>query len=435
MRRALVAVVLLAALAVPAVASAHATAVRTSPTYKQRFDRPPTRVEIEFNQRITLIPNAIRVYDEQGRIVSRPAVLSPDRKIMSAELLPLARGAYTVRWQSLSADSHIGSGVYTFGVRVDPPDPAEAYGASGPTTFENVVRWFTFLGLALVIGTLTFRLAVLRGPLGRRYRSWLYGTLLVGNVIVLEAGIAAFLLRAQDALQLPMARFLYGDLSPMASTRFGYAFVAMTLGFAAITSLVFFAWLTDRERVFLPASLGLAVLFASGLSLSGHSAVDRGASKGSEIADWIHLVGACAWAGGILQLVVVFLVAREDARRAFARFAQLAPLAMVPLLGAGIYLSILRLTAPSDLVETRYGVILLIKLCLVVLALAWAGFHHFVLRPRLDRPAAVGRARGSLAGEGAVGVAILLLAAFLVNAAPPEPARTPVSAAPPAASR
>ena len=40
----------------------------------------------------------------------------------------LVRGeAYTVRWRELSADGHIGTGVYTFGVGVDPP-PADRGG-------------------------------------------------------------------------------------------------------------------------------------------------------------------------------------------------------------------------------------------------------------------------------------------------------------------
>ena len=44
----------------------------------------------------------------------------------------------------------------------------EAYGASGPTTTEHVVRWLYFLALALLIGGLGFRLLVLRGAAAGR---------------------------------------------------------------------------------------------------------------------------------------------------------------------------------------------------------------------------------------------------------------------------
>ena len=46
----------------------------------------------------------------------------------------------------------------------------------------------------------------------------------------LEIAIAAFLLRCEDALQLPFTDFLYGDLSPIAQgTRLGQAFTVMEL--------------------------------------------------------------------------------------------------------------------------------------------------------------------------------------------------------------
>jgi putative copper export protein len=63
--------------------------------------------------------------------------------------------------------------------------------------------------------------------------------------------------------------------------------------------------------------------------------------------------------------------------------------------------------------------VLVVKLALVVLALAWGGIHHRVVRPRLERgeaPRGVGR---SLLGESAVAMAVLLVAAVLVNGAPP----------------
>jgi putative copper export protein len=87
------------------------------------------------------------------------------------------------------------------------------------------------------------------------------------------------------------------------------------------------------------------------------------------------------------------------------------------LVAAGVYLSILRLPRLSDLWSAGYGQVLLVKLGLVSAALAWGGFHHFVVRPRLER---TGWARRSLVGEGAVAMTILLLAAILVNAKPPE---------------
>ena len=64
---------------------------------------------------------------------------------------------------------------------------------------------------------------------------------------MLNVGIAAFVMRASDALRVPFVDLLYGDLSPLATkTRFGVAFVAMTLGYAVVTALVLLAWILDR---------------------------------------------------------------------------------------------------------------------------------------------------------------------------------------------
>src|SRR5207244_9261285 len=124
---------------------------------------------------------------------------------------------------------------------------------------------------------------------------------------------------------LPVGRFLYGDLSPIAGgTRFGTAFIAMTLGYALVAAFLFLAWLTDRRVLLWPAFV-LALGFASGLSLSGHSAADAGSSWLSELADWAHLAAASLWVGGLVQLAfVAWPLAPALRRNAFLRFSKLA---------------------------------------------------------------------------------------------------------------
>ena len=430
MRRMLLAAALLA-LALPAAASAHATLIRSTPSFQQRLKASPPVVRLSFDQSVKALPNAIRIYTTRGGLVSGETLTSPDKRTIDAPLKRLPRGAYTVRWTAVSADGHVIAGVFTFGVRHRAPPATEAFGASGPTTEEHVVRWLYFLSLALLAGGLGFRLLVVRGPLGAAAQRRFYQLVGLGVVGALEVGILAFALRAEDALQLPFVDFLYGDLSPFAKTRFGYAFVAMTLGYALVAALVFVAWLTDREQLLWPAFL-LALGFASGLSLSGHSAADAGSSWISELADWLHLSAAALWVGGLVQLAfVIWPLEPGLRRRAFLRFSRLATVLIVVLLGAGTYLSILRLPHLADLWTQGYGRVLLVKLALVSLALAWGAAHHLLVRPKLERgaPLFAGLPR-SLAGESAVGMAILLVAAVLVDSKPPpRPPQAPLNAA------
>jgi len=427
------ALAVLVALAAPGAASAHATLRQTIPSFEQRLQRGPAQALLRFDQRVTALPGSIRVYSAAGKLVSGPARSAPDSRRVVASLPRLPRGAYTIRWSAISSDGHVISGVYTFGIRVAAPSPTDAYGAGGPTRAEHLVRWAYFLALALVVGGLGFRLLVMRGPLPARAERRFWWVTGIGVVAALEVGIAAFILRAEDALQLPFSRLLYGDLSPIASgTRFGAAFIAMTLGFALVAALLFLAWLTER-RALLWAAFLVGLGFASGLSLSGHSAADAGAGRLSVLADWVHLSAACLWVGGLVQLAfVVWPAAPELRRECFLRFSRVATVLIGLVLCAGVYLSILRLPHVADLWREHYGHVLLVKLGLVGLALTWGAVHHFVARPALERgdTRILSRLPRSLAGESAVAVAVLLAAAVLVDSKPPpRPAPEPAKAA------
>jgi copper transport protein len=433
--------VFVAALALPGAAWAHATLLETAPAVGRRLPASPRIVLLTFDQSVKTLPNGIRVYDSTGRLVSGQAHGVPGNpRAIEVGLRRLPKGAYTVRWSAISNDSHVGHGVYTFGVRVAAPALSEAFGASGPGTSEHVVRWLYFICLALLTGGLGFRLIVLRGAATPEAERRFYRMTAAGAVGALEVGIVAFLLRAEDALQLPLTSFLYGDLSPFANhTRFGEAFVVMELGFSVVAALLFLAWLTERRWLLWPAFL-LSLGLGSGLSLASHQADDRGWLP--SFADWTHLSAATLWIGGLLSLGLVVWRDQGLRRTAFWRFSEIAGPLVAVVVAAGIYMTYKRFPALDDLWSVHYGRLLLIKLGLVALALAWGAFHHFVVRPRLDHPAVDGRLSRSLLGEAAVALAILLLAAILVDSKPPsKPSNTvlqarnaPGQAAPPASN-
>src|SRR5262249_49257335 len=151
------------ALVVPAVAHAHAT-----PGSAVGGRRSPAFVECRVAQSVPVLADAIPVYTGKGGIVSGTARPGTDRRVVTVPVRHPGRGGYTIRWRVTSADSHTVSGVFTFGVRQRAPAATEAFGASGPTTTEHVVRWLYFLALALVAGGLAFPLLIVRRPLPPR---------------------------------------------------------------------------------------------------------------------------------------------------------------------------------------------------------------------------------------------------------------------------
>ena len=331
--RALVATVIVA-LALPAVASAHATLRSATPGFGVELKQGPGTVRLRFDQHVKVLPGAVHVLNGVGHDFAGGAHVQGNQLI--ATVRPLKVGTYTIRWRAISADSHVVSGVWTFGVGVPAPPVNAAYGAGGPTAFEHFVRWLWFVGLALTIGALGLRLIVLRGlelplPLERK----LAVAAGAGAVLALQAGIAAFSLRSEDALQLSFGRFLYGDLSPIAQTRFGQAFIVMTLAFALVLALVFLSWLLDRVEPLVPA-LAIALFFVGGLSVSGHDAVDAGSSWKTEIADWVHISAASLWIGGLATMAgLAWFGAPQLRRQMFMRFSQMATVLIALVLGAG----------------------------------------------------------------------------------------------------
>jgi copper transport protein len=425
----------LAALLVPASAAAHATLKEAHPGEQSRIEAPPTEITLRYDQSVTATADSIIVLGADGRRLSGRVSQAAGGTVVRAPVHGLERGeAYTVRWHEISADGHVTNGVFTFGVGVDAPSPTEAVGSSGQTWRDDVSRWVLFVALALVIGVVGIRLLILPRPVDPRVerRIHLLGTF--GAVVAVNAGIIGFIIRCANALQVSGVDLLYSDLSPFAeSTRFGIAFLLTTLGYGACMTILAIAWALDLPSLRWPAFL-LAIALAWGYSLSSHQATEPNSSLLGEVADWVHLVTAMLWAGGVITLAVVVWPLAPDMRRAaFLRFSRVAIALVGVLVVAGTVVAIERLPELDDLWDTSYGRTLLVKLGLVFLALSWGGMHHMVVRPRLERGERVHAVRWSLLAESSVAVAVLLAAAVLVNGAPP-PVETPAANATPAAS-
>jgi copper transport protein len=421
----------LGALLVPSTALAHVTLESSVPATQSRVETAPTEIRLRFSQPVTITSNAIQVLAPDGTVLSGTAKTEDGGYVVVAPVSRLVDGqGYTVRWRAIGADGHSPGGVFTFGVGVGAPPPTEAVGASGTTWRDDVARWVFFGALAMLIGPLVVRLLLVKGSVPERLERRFHLVSVVATFLVIDVGITAFVLRASNALQLPIADLPYGDLQPFAEkTRFGVAFLVMTVGFGIVAALLLVGWVFDRLSLRWPALL-LSLALVSGLSLSGHQATEANSSWLSELADWLHLVAASVWVGGVAALAfLVWPLAPALRRAAFLGFARLAVALVAVMVLGGAYLALVRLSELSDLWETQYGRFLLLKAAIVAIALVWGAVHHFVLRPRLEAGDELD-AGPSLAGEAAVAFAVLLAAAILTNLAPP-----PVESATPTTAR
>ena len=120
-RLAVVAVVLAAAGAFPAVASAHAVLERTTPVASATVPASPTRVTLTFDEAVEPRFAVISVTDAGGhqQVVGTPYAVPGDPDTLAINVRHLPQGWYLVYWRAISADGHPVRGAFTFAVGPD----------------------------------------------------------------------------------------------------------------------------------------------------------------------------------------------------------------------------------------------------------------------------------------------------------------------------
>ena len=406
----------------PAAAFAHATLDPTQPAFRQRLEtRAGGGLRCTSTRASTRCRTRSSSTTRSGKIVSAgTAAMPPMRARSSSPSAPAAaRRLHRPLARALERRPRRLRRVHVRRPRRRRRRRRRRTAHPGPTRTEHVVRWAYFARARAP--RRRARLPAARAcpgdpapALERRF----YIVTGIGVIAVVQVGIVAFILRAEDALQLPFGRLLYGDLSPVASgTRFGQAFIAMTLGFTlVVAALLFLAWLKGLRMAALARVR--ARRRARGRPLALGSRRRCGSSWSPSWRTGCTCRPPCLWLGGLVQLAALVWPARAGAApgsvpalrpagaRAHRRARRRRRVSEHPPAAAA--------ERPLDAARTA-------RCCwsssaLVSLALAWGGFHHFVVRPRLERTGWAGR---SLVGEGAVAMTILLLAAILVNAKPP----------------
>jgi copper transport protein len=174
-----------------------------------------------------------------------------------------------------------------------------------------------------------------------------------------------------------------------------------------------------------------AIAFAGGglaLAVSGHAATASPQIL-TRPAVFLHALGVTFWLGALMPLAIVVWQRRTAALPVVERFSAIA----VPVVGVlaltGLLLAVVQLESIGALVDTRYGVILLVKLALVTVLLALAANNRIRLTPALaiDADAARPLSR-SIVLECAV--ALLVLSAVAGWRFTPPPRSMAVAAEP-----
>jgi copper transport protein len=371
----LLALVLLALLASPAAAWAHAALQSANPAADSINAVAPDRIELMFNEPVQIL--GLRLIDAAGRDHS-PATAPKVRDAQVLWPLPdrLSDGRYLVSWRVASLDGHIIGGTFTFAVgagSAQRPAMTVADDRHWPVlALHAVARLF----LLFAIGTALFRLLLAPphvAPMLRRATRWLA----IGGIVTMTLFVGA-----EGALRagLPITELLSSDAM-------GAAFGASNLLLRVVTAIGLILLAIGGGRIL--QGLGIACAVA-GMGDSGHAlaALPAGVGQGLMI---LHGFAAALWIGAIAPLRAALARNADAATLAlFRRFQSCGALAMAATVASGLVLAWLLLPRLADLWQSDYGLRLCAKLAAVAAMLAIAGLNRLWLtrralgsRPRL----------------------------------------------------
>ncbi len=413
MKRALLGGIVVAwLLAAAAPAGAHALLRSSDPASGDVLQRSPASLSLAFTEEPDPTLSTIRLLDATGATVDvgSPAAAADPHTLVVSVTTPLPDGAYTVAWQTISkVDGHLAAGAFAFGIgRAAGKPVAPAGGAAAstprPTPLSVAGKTLLYLGLALLMGAGVVSTWVLGiGP---------HRLLLAGGAALTLAGSVAILVAERGVVGVSYAALLR---SP-AGRPFGMlalaGIVTAALGVAAVLH-------PTRPWIFLAGAGTVAIELVR---------ADGGHAAGASTAwvqvglQWLHIVAATAWMGGLAMLVIALVSRRGephlDMVRRFSRFA-LPAIAAVAVTGA--FRAVNELGGPREVLhvlDTGYGTTLVWKSGLALAAIALGGLNRYRSLPRLAAGGSARLLRSLAGGEVTLAAGVFALTGLLTGLPP-----------------
>jgi copper resistance protein D len=291
-----------------------------------------------------------------------------------------------------------------------------------------------FASTAMVFGVVLFRFQIaepaFRQAAGTilvansnyfRKLAWLYWTSL--PLAVLSGAMWLVLLAANISNEpIPVVVSDGTLLTVLTQTQFGFVWIIRLILAALLASWLLFVnsdFNCTFRSVWLP--IFCAASFMGSLAWSGHAGGTPGIDGDIHVAsDFLHLVAAGAWLGGLLPLTLLLTSARYAQgptalliRAATLRFSTVGLFAVGTLLATGIVNAAILVGSLSALLETNYGNLLLSKIGLFAVMVSVAGINRLHLTPRLPNAGATRQLARNSWIESGLGLIIIVIVSVL----------------------
>jgi copper transport protein len=406
-------------------AQAHANLVRSEPGANAVLDGSPSQVRLWFSETPEPGFTKIQLLDKNGKEITGVGSLSVDpgnNQLLSVSLPTLSPGIYTVVWRATSAvDGHSTAGGFAFAVGRDqvpvgglnPGISGAATSTSGPTVPSVAVRWLSYLSMALLTGGFAFVPLVFQPALNilsRRKRSaepapasssgsfshasGLFGVLVASWLILLIATIAGAVVETGSASG---GNFSFASLIVLlTATRYGTLFwlrIGLLILIGGLLILRQSRW-WRREWAMRWWQIGLVfnIVVLLGTSLSSHAAAMTDPTV-PVIADWLHMLVASLWLGGLtaLLLSLLWLLRTEGDKSGstaavlIVRYSQMASVCLITIILTGVIQAFFEVADIANFIDTQYGQVLLLKLGLLLPLSAVGAFNFLLVNRRIKK--------------------------------------------------
>ena len=293
-------------------------------------------------------------------------------------------------------------------------------------------RWVHYASTISLAGVFAFLCFVVGPKVSPRLHRRLWSLAWASLALAALSGVAWLLLLSVQMSGQPILATLTQGVAGtvLTRTRFGEIWVfrfALAVLLAALL-LMPRGW---RGRPWRWGGLALSAGILAALAWAGHGGATPGRPGDLHLAaDMLHLLAAGAWVGSLIPLALLLAETRQSgdpgppatARHAVARFSMLAAISVAILLAAGLVNTwFLAGTVPA-LIGTEYGRLLLAKVAILIMMVAFGSVNLLRMTPRLApgtggrRPliqSALGHLHRNALVEAGLGLCVLAIVAVL----------------------
>ena len=214
------------------------------------------------------------------------------------------------------------------------------------------------------------------------------------SIIALIANALYLLLQASIISDTPLKE-VYSVIIPfLLETRYG-RFSVLRTGLLAVVLIMSYAATQRGGRRISLAGAAVSFLILVSISMSGHQGTRRGTAI-PLVLDVFHIGAVSLWIGGLFYIRFCYAFFMNKAgieffaifRNLIMRFSRMATVCVFIGASAGVSLGFINVKRLPYLIQTPYGLVLLLKSLIVAVLISLGGVNKFILLPRLNKSGA-----------------------------------------------